>query len=52
MENAKEIVIDKNKINYKEFLKISVNKEHQCVAINVSKENLKNRKTIMSSMLM
>ena len=26
MENAKEIVIDKNKINYKDFLKISVKK--------------------------
>ena len=52
MENAKEIVIDKNKINYKEFLKISVNKEHQCVAaLMFQLKNLKNRK-IMSFMLM
>ena len=45
MENAKEIVIDKNKINYKEFLKISVNKEHQCVAINVSAREFKKQIT-------
>ena len=44
MENAKEIVIDKNKINYKEFLKISVNKEHQCVAINISAREFKKQK--------
>ena len=44
MENAKEIVIDKNKINYKDFLKISVNKEHQCVAINVSAREFKKQK--------
>lgn len=44
MENAKEIVIEKNKINYKDFLKISVNKEHKCVAINVSAREFKKQK--------
>ena len=44
MENAKETVIDKQKINYKEFLKISVNEEHKCVAINVSAREFKKQK--------
>lgn len=44
MENAKEIVIEKNKINYKDFLKISVNKEHKCVAINVLAREFKKQK--------
>ena len=44
MENAKEIVIEKNKINYKDFLKISVNEEHKCVAINVLAREFKKQK--------
>ena len=44
MENAKETVINKQKINYKDFLKISVNEEHKCVAINVSAREFKKQK--------
>jgi hypothetical protein len=44
MENVKETVIIKNKINYKDLLKISVNKEHKCIAINVSAREFKKQK--------
>ena len=47
MENSKEIVSNENqkyKINYKDFLKISVNEEHKCVAINVAAREFKKQK--------
>jgi len=47
MEKSKGIVSTEkhnNKINYKELLKISINEEHQCIAINVSAREFKKQK--------
>ena len=47
MENQNGVVSSensKNRINYKQLLKISVNEEHQCVAINVVAKEFRKQK--------
>jgi len=45
MENAlKSTDYKSDKINYKNFLKLSINEEHKCVAINVAAREFKKQK--------
>tara|TARA_Y100000389_G_C17429746_1_gene501807 strand:- start:833 stop:1348 length:516 start_codon:yes stop_codon:yes gene_type:complete len=47
MENQNSVISSensKNRINYKQLLKISVNEEHQCVAINVVAKEFRKQK--------
>ena len=45
MENAlKSTDYKSDRINYKNFLRLSINEEHKCVAINVAAREFKKQK--------